>query len=73
MNELLKRQLAHECVHVANHILLEKGVMEEKGEDETAAYFVGYLVRHLLEAFRQTEANAPADVQATEVLPSLLQ
>jgi hypothetical protein len=49
--------LCHECVHIANHILLDKGVKEKKGYDETLAYFVGYLMRNFLEAIKQIEAD----------------
>jgi len=55
--------LAHECVHIANHILLDKGVREKKGQDETLAYFVGYLMRRFLEAIKQIEAMPLGDVR----------
>jgi len=55
--------LSHECVHIANHILLDKGVREKKGQDETLAYFVGYLMRRLLEAIKQIEAMPLGDVR----------
>jgi len=56
--------LAHECVHIANHILLDKGVREKKGQDETLAYFVSYLMRRFLEAIKQIEATPLGDVQS---------
>ena len=56
--------LSHECVHIANHILLDKGVREKKGQDETLAYFVGYLMRRFLEAIKQIEATPLGDVRA---------
>lgn len=59
--------LAHECVHIANHILVDKGVREKKGDDETLAYFVGYLMRHLLAAVKQIEEDLTGDVQSVGV------
>ena len=45
--------LAHECVHVSNFILNDKGVREEKGADEAQAYFVSFLFRKLYAALKQ--------------------
>jgi len=44
--------LAHECVHVANHILQNRGIKEEKGCDEAQAYLVGFLVSRFLTALK---------------------
>jgi hypothetical protein len=55
--------LAHECVHIANLILTDKGVDEKDGKDEALAYFVSYLMRKLLEAIKQIEGEIPADEQ----------
>jgi hypothetical protein len=47
--------LAHECVHVANHILEVRGVKEEKGCDEAQAYLVGFLLSRLLTALKSVK------------------
>jgi len=47
--------LTHECVHVANHILHNRGIKEEKGCDEAQAYLVGFLVSRLLTALKSVK------------------
>jgi hypothetical protein len=45
--------LAHECVHVANHIIDFVSIKEKKGCDEVQAYLVGYLVDSFLTAIKK--------------------
>jgi len=58
--------LAHECVHIGNLILQDKGVDEKEGKDEALAYFVSYLMRKLLEAIKQIEEDDLGDERAVE-------
>jgi len=58
-------RLAHECVHIANHILADKGVKEKKGCDETLGYFVAYLLRNFLDAIKQIEEGDSGDERST--------
>jgi len=45
--------LTHECIHVANHILEQRGVKEKEGCDEALAYLVGYLVESFMIALKK--------------------
>lgn len=42
--------IAHECDHIATALLTSIGIPHDAGNDEPHAYFVGYLVRNVIEA-----------------------
>ena len=56
--------LAHEFIHVANYIILDKQIKEEKGCDEVLCYLVGFLMRKALEEFKRIGEENPGDEQA---------
>lgn len=41
--------LAHECIHAANMILQDRGVITDQTNDEAHAYYVSWLMRKVLE------------------------
>lgn len=49
--------VAHECLHVAHHILANVGVEPSYYNDETACYLLGYLVEETLKFMVEIQAE----------------
>jgi len=45
--------LVHECIHVGNYILKQRGIEEKEGYDEMQAYLIGHLVESFLTALKK--------------------
>ena len=49
--------IAHEAVHIANYVFIDRGVTINTKEDEHHAYFVGWIVQQIVYAAKLRKQN----------------